>query len=420
MLTEEEISELDEETQQELRAIQAKRQQFEYNSDTFIESLCKPTRVIVDISTVHELQEHGRRMREEEERPHREALLLQRQKLKKEDDHDAAAHQSQQLMGPSPNIVSTGAGPYESRDSSVSKTLSWLRNYHTHDRSETLLGPMRYTFCEVGGNCLHDATPMLQVFDILVKCYLNNDIADPYMLLTPGNTMGPFVEVYGMCAIRDCLDNSRNYIYHQSRENAQVINASGGYLRLRNPTRGISAVNYLIEIDIKVKADEISEDVTIIEGCLKGTGQFDPCKVNHVYTMDGRVTFNSCVFTKGVEATIELDFLEVPDGGFHIQMCGNTIVSKDLYSFITERRECDDLVVSAGMFKQKFVAAVSMGDTLRIDFMEKGRDGLFFAASKHGNEQQIYRFGNGAVVSVKVYWSTTGTGDLVIDGRSAE
>ncbi|KAL6660894.1 hypothetical protein ACP70R_000278 [Stipagrostis hirtigluma subsp. patula] len=379
MFTEEDLAGLDEETQRAVRAILDKRRRF---------------------------QEDERRMHEEKRQRLREALR-QRQEPREENAHgDAAGGRSK------------GADACKSGDASSPNTLCWLPNYRAHDQSETLLPPMRYTCCESGDNCLHGPSPMLQIFDILVKCYMNTE---PYMFFMPDHAPGPSVEVYGMCAIRDCLDNSRNYIYHRSRENAQVINANGGYLRLRNPARGIAAMRYLIEIDLKMKADEIGKDVTIIEGCLKGTGQeIDLYKENHVYTMEGRVTFESRVLTEGVEAMIELDFLEVPEGGFQVQMCGNTVACENLYSFITERRDCDDLIVSTGKLEKKFVVAVSMGVTLRIEFKEEGREGLSFVASKHGSEQQLYRFCNGAVVSVNVYWSTIGTGDAAVHDGCAE
>ncbi|KAL6638756.1 hypothetical protein ACP70R_023615 [Stipagrostis hirtigluma subsp. patula] len=296
MFTEEDLAGLDEETQRAVRAILDKRRRF---------------------------QEDERRTREEKRQRLREALR-QRHEPREEDGHgDAAGGRSK------------GADACQSGDA-------------------TLLPPMRYTRCESGDNCLHGPSTMLQIFDILVKCYMNTE---PYMFLMPDNAVGPSVEVYGMCAIRDCLDNSRNYIYRRPRENAQVINSNGGYLRLRNPARGIAGMSYLIEIDIKMKVDEIGKDVTIIEGYLKGTGkEIDLCKENHVYTMEGRVTFESRVLTEGVEATIELDFLEVPEGGFHVQMCGNTVVCENLYSFITERRDCHDFIVSIGKHEQKFVA----------------------------------------------------------------
>lgn len=85
---------------------------------------------------------------------------------------------------------------------------------------------------------------------------------------------------------------------------------NGGYLRLRNPDRGISGTGCSIEIDIRIKGKDDEEDLTIVDGSLKALGLFDPWSMNHVDDTKGRVTFKSCVVREGVEATIELDFVE--------------------------------------------------------------------------------------------------------------
>jgi hypothetical protein len=64
------------------------------------------------------------------------------------------------------------------------------------------------------------------------------------------------MDVYGMVALRDrdpMDDYSWNYIFSRPRENAQTMNAGGGYLCPRKELRGISAIDCLIEIDIRIK-----------------------------------------------------------------------------------------------------------------------------------------------------------------------
>lgn len=93
-----------------------------------------------------------------------------------------------------------------------------------------------------------------------------------------------------------------------------------------------------------------------------------------------------------MEATIELDFMKVPAGGFPFRMRGSMTLTKGFYSFIDERcRDIDGVISSTGKRDQKFVAVVSIKDTLRIDFMEEtpSQDFLSFKASKHGNKRQF-------------------------------
>ncbi|OEL38624.1 hypothetical protein BAE44_0000357 [Dichanthelium oligosanthes] len=108
----------------------------------------------------------------------------------------------------------------------------------------------------------------------------------------------------------------------------------------------------------------------------------------------------------GAEATIQLDFLRVPPGGFDIQMCGYTSVQKNEYTFISKYCECDSFVSSVGRFPQYFVAAVQMEDILHIDFVEGGQP-VTFKPAIHGSQVKEYHFHNGAIVSVTVCWSTT-------------
>ena len=218
-----------------------------------------------------------------------------------------------------------------------------------------------------------------------------------------GNT---HIDVYGLLAVRDSLDPSRNYIFHRSRENAQAIDVNGGYLSLSYPARGISAMGCLIETDIKIKGKEVGKDLSIIDGSVKAFGQFDSRTANHVDNVNGKIIFKTHVVRKGVEATIDLDFVEVPIDSFNVRMRGKTVRGKAVYSFITECCDDDSFIASPGKHNKKFVAAVSIGDTLCVDFMEKRREALSFVSSKHGNEQLPYRFSNGALVFVKVYWST--------------
>jgi hypothetical protein len=168
--------------------------------------------------------------------------------------------------------------------------------------------------------------------------------------------------------------------------------------------------NCLIEVDIRVKAtgDDDAEDKTLADGCMELIEDQICFEMLSTCTMSGpygSVAFDYDIFRFGFEATIELDFLEVPEGGFSMQMCGYTTALKNYYDFIGENCECDSFVRSTGRFQQYFVAAVQMDDYFLVDFAE-GKSPLIFKPTLHGSEEKEYSFHDGALVSVKVSWST--------------
>lgn len=169
--------------------------------------------------------------------------------------------------------------------------------------------------------------------------------------------------------------------------------------------------NCLIEVDIRVKAgNEGTEDYTLVDGCMEfveGRVSFDTffrCSMAGPY---GVAVFDLTMFEFGVEATIELDFLRVPEtDGFEIQMLGYTLHQKNLYTFIDKSRECNSFISSVGKFLHHFIAAVPMNDILCIDFNEESCP-VSFKPAVHGSQAKKCHFLNGAIVLVTVSWSTT-------------
>jgi hypothetical protein len=166
----------------------------------------------------------------------------------------------------------------------------------------------------------------------------------------------------------------------------------------------------LVEVDIRTKAlSGDTNDKTLVDGCfdlIEGRASLDVLSRSAVEGEHGALVFNLIMFRSSVEATICMNFLEVPGGGFDMKMCGFTAIWKNLYAFIDDEQcDCDGFVSSVGKFARYFVAAVQMNDTLFIDFME-GNMPISFEAAIHGSEEKIYYFRNGAVVSVEVSWST--------------
>lgn len=64
---------------------------------------------------------------------------------------------------------------------------------------------------------------------------------------------------------------------------------------MMTPSRGISAMGCLIEINVRIKATEVEEDLSIVDGSLKAFGKFDPRSMKPVDGFNGKITFESCV-----------------------------------------------------------------------------------------------------------------------------
>ncbi|XP_047085203.1 uncharacterized protein LOC124696532 [Lolium rigidum] len=284
--------------------------------------------------------------------------------------------------------------PESSRDLRHTGDLYWHGYYHMDDVSQTVLPPKRHTRCEplTSVRCVHEPWAMLQVFSIKLKAYLQD--------------IGSSVEVYGFVAIRDGEDYRRNYLFNRPQDNPVTINTTRDYLPLLSPVRGMSmAYECLIEVDIRIKGDK--EDVTLVDGCsdlIEGRCIYDTEVECTMDDTNGAAVFDVAIFRRAFEATIELNFTEVPAGGMQVKMCGYTALSKNLYCFMDEQCDCDQFVKSDGKHPRYFVAAVPFEDTLFLDFME-GKLSVPFKAAVHGSQEKEYRFHNGAVVLVTVSWS---------------
>uniref|UniRef100_A0A0E0F7F3 DUF6598 domain-containing protein n=1 Tax=Oryza meridionalis TaxID=40149 RepID=A0A0E0F7F3_9ORYZ len=94
----------------------------------------------------------------------------------------------------------------------VRKTMDWHLFYNMHVLSPTPLGPMdHWNNCRnKGDGCKEEPYAMLQIFDVKVLPFAL-DVTRP-------------VEVYGIIAVRDDVDeNRRNYIFNRSRDNPVLV-----------------------------------------------------------------------------------------------------------------------------------------------------------------------------------------------------
>uniref|UniRef100_A0A0E0MGW3 DUF6598 domain-containing protein n=1 Tax=Oryza punctata TaxID=4537 RepID=A0A0E0MGW3_ORYPU len=239
----------------------------------------------------------------------------------------------------------------------VRKTFPWHEFYNMNNLSPRTMD--HWNNCSYKGDgCKEDPNAKLQIFDVKVLPF-TLDVTRP-------------VEVYGIIAVRDDVD------------------------------------------EIKVEGEDAAQDLTMADGCVdiqEHRCGFDCHFKNRIDGALGTILKHSMVIQAAVEATIQLEFHLLPAAaaaGFRIRMMGYTARGQrhgSTYVFAGDGREFDGFIHAAGELEQKFVAAVKLGDTLELSFMEEGREPLAFMSARHDSEVKPYRFQNGALVFVKVSWS---------------
>lgn len=82
------------------------------------------------------------------------------------------------------------------------------------------------------------------------------------------------LEVYGVVAGRDTMDNSRNPIFLRPRHNCQILTLEDSFLHLMGPSRAILSMDPVtIEIQLKVKGSAKSEDRNLISKVCHHNGE---------------------------------------------------------------------------------------------------------------------------------------------------
>ncbi|CAO1942522.1 unnamed protein product [Urochloa humidicola] len=226
----------------------------------------------------------------------------------------------------------------------------WSRNYGCFEDT-TLIPPMRYT----------DEPPLKTIYPSHTLQIFSAKIAG-----IGGGFQWP-LNVFGLVAIRDPIDRSRNIIFQRSRIECQTLTEKDPYLLLTGPIRAVVLSDPVtIEVYLKVKGPTELKDKTLcfIAEEILCLIPVHSCLLHRTYTSK----LSTLEFTLGhiifsVEATISVRVVNGtwPDG-FHGQFSAS-MVSNGVTSSVDD--DCEDEVPVIGgttSVNHKKVILLNFGD----------------------------------------------------------
>ncbi|KAK1619967.1 hypothetical protein QYE76_025484 [Lolium multiflorum] len=202
------------------------------------------------------------------------AFLQRQQKLptkKKANDDESADPSSTNLVAIQDNHLDKGKSALAKKTSDEEAVdYAWYRlNWESNcckncDYFEnlTVLSSMQFTHYTPGiipYNSAGAAVDTLQIFSMKLK--LTDDIAGGFELP---------LSVYGVVAVRDTVDSSRNILFSCDRTMAQELTQDDPFLHLTGPSRAVVSIDTVyFEIQLKVKGAADSQDNSLIT-CARG------------------------------------------------------------------------------------------------------------------------------------------------------
>ncbi|CAM0153122.1 unnamed protein product [Urochloa decumbens] len=305
---------------------------------------------------------------------------------------------------------------------------TWHREFRMTNTTPTSVGSMRFT--QPGGAYEYTSSQLLQFFS---------------MKFAGDFSHGQRMSIYGFVAVRDDVDQLRNYIFNRPREHAQEITPDSPDLLLIPPTRGISApYDVIVEYSLKVKGNggDDTDDEVFVDGCFmfrEDSGCDTALRKVRLFGPVGPLDIHFVTMKWAVEATVEVKVKRAMPGYSLSMVAASTCGSEEEITLYDRSASCPVAMEPKGgsglsssvVAVAHAVVAVEVGCYLKLRF-EIGRDEeaeagrglgrharkssheLLFTAQRHGSSKGAVVMGRMFKVAAKVTWSTMGLPFLLI------